>query len=104
MFSQSQLFVHNSEKKGADDGRIPVTLDISVFKIKCKCTLTKFIYLLILYLILDLGLDIQDDLGRHEVGFIADTLKTDINNDEGTRALVDFFFNFYKRLSHEGLF
>lgn len=30
-----------------------------------------------------LGLDIQDDLGRHEVGFIEDTSKVDINDGKG---------------------
>ncbi|CAF0806097.1 unnamed protein product [Brachionus calyciflorus] len=75
---QSQLFVHNAVLKNEnDDGRIPVTLDISVYYIKCKF----------------LGLDIQDDLGRHEVGFIQDTMKTDINNDQGCRMKVSFKVN-----------
>ena len=40
-----------------------------------------------------LGLDIQDDLGRHEVGLIQDTTKTDINNGEGCRMKTTFQIN-----------
>ncbi len=29
-----------------------------------------------------LGIDIQDDMGRHEVGFVENTVKTPIGNDE----------------------
>lgn len=41
----------------------------------------------------DIGLDIQDDLGRHEVGFIHDTVKTDINNGDGCRMKTTFKIN-----------
>ena len=34
---------------------------------------------------LDVGIDIQDDLGRHEVGFIDNTLKTPENDGAGCR-------------------
>jgi endoplasmic reticulum-Golgi intermediate compartment protein 1 len=37
--------------------------------------------------------DIQDDLGRHEVGFIDDTVKTDINNGLGCRLKTRFRVN-----------
>jgi len=72
----SQLFVHNSVTDSSD-GKIPVYLDISVFHIPCKF----------------LGIDIQDDLGRHEVGFIEDTSKLDINNGEGCRMKTIFKIN-----------
>jgi len=71
----SQLFVHNSA--GDTDGKIPVILDISVFHIPCKY----------------LGLDIQDDLGRHEVGFVEDTSKNDINDGQGCRMKTIFRIN-----------
>jgi len=72
----SQLFVHNNNKN-VDGGKIPVTLDISVFEIQCRF----------------LGLDIQDDLGRHEVGFIEDTSKVDINDGKGCRMKTSFRIN-----------
>ena len=40
-----------------------------------------------------MGIDIQDDLGRHEVGFIQDTVKKDINNGEGCRMKTTFKVN-----------
>lgn len=40
-----------------------------------------------------MGIDIQDDLGRHEVGFIEDTSKLDINNGEGCRMKTIFKIN-----------
>jgi hypothetical protein len=61
------LFVHNIADSKNPEQKIPVHLDISVFSIKCKY----------------LGLDIQDDLGRHEVGFVEDTVKIDINDGQG---------------------
>ena len=43
---------------------------------------------------LDLGLDIQDDLGRHEVGHVEDTVKIPINEDEsGCQMKVKFKIN-----------
>ena len=30
-----------------------------------------------------MGIDIQDDLGRHDVGFVENTLKTPWNNGKG---------------------
>lgn len=40
-----------------------------------------------------MGLDIQDDLGRHEVGFIEDTHKEDINSGKGCRMKISFKIN-----------
>jgi hypothetical protein len=39
------------------------------------------------------GIDIQDDLGRHEVGFIDNTLKTPENNGAGCRINASFKIN-----------
>lgn len=42
----------------------------------------------------DVGIDIQDDLGRHEVGFVDNTEKTPIgNNQEGCIFHSTFFIN-----------
>ena len=51
--------------------------------------------LLILFLVsfADIGLDIQDDLGRHEVGFVDNTEKTPINNGLGCRFKSHFKIN-----------
>lgn len=43
--------------------------------------------------ILDVGIDIQDDLGRHEVGFIEDTQKTEWNNGKGCIFETRFYIN-----------
>ena len=40
----------------------------------------------------DLGLDIQDDMGRHEVGFKDNTVKTPVG-DEGCRFESHFLIN-----------
>jgi hypothetical protein len=40
-----------------------------------------------------LGIDIQDDLGRHEVGHLEDTTKLDINNGDGCRMKTRFKVN-----------
>ena len=43
---------------------------------------------------IDLGLDIQDDLGRHEVGHIEDTIKVPFGTEnEGCRMVVTFKIN-----------
>jgi hypothetical protein len=72
----SQLFVHNAAGSNVDE-KIQVTLDISVFEIQCKF----------------LGLDIQDDLGRHEVGSLEAARKLDINDAKGCRMRVSFKLN-----------
>ena len=46
--------------------RIPVRLNMSLPKIKCDFV----------------GIDIQDDMGRHEVGFVENTVKTPLGVDE----------------------
>ena len=40
-----------------------------------------------------LGIDIQDDMGRHEVGFVENTVKTPINNEEGCLFEARFHIN-----------
>ena len=41
-----------------------------------------------------LGIDIQDDMGRHEVGFVENTVKTPLGNgNEGCLFEARFFIN-----------
>ena len=42
---------------------------------------------------LDLGLDIQDDMGRHEVGFVDNVERTPINDGAGCRFQAKFKIN-----------
>jgi len=72
----SQLYVHNLDDKFSND-KISIKIDISIFNISCKY----------------LGLDIQDDMGRHEVGFIEDTNKIDIEYGNGCRLRAAFQVN-----------
>lgn len=41
----------------------------------------------------DLGLDIQDDMGRHEVGFQDNTQKFEVNGGSGCRMESHFLIN-----------
>jgi len=59
---RTELVVENANPTD----RIPVRLNISLPRIKCEF----------------IGIDIQDDMGRHEVGFIENTIKTPIGIDE----------------------
>ncbi|CAF1105647.1 unnamed protein product [Rotaria magnacalcarata] len=68
----SELFVDVPESGTAD--RIPVHLDATVLGINCPF----------------LGIDIQDDLGRHEVGFLENTVRTPDNNGAGCRINATF--------------
>ncbi|CAN8024048.1 unnamed protein product, partial [Ixodes persulcatus] len=54
----SELFVDNPSS--AD--KIPVSINITLLKLDCSAV----------------GLDIQDDMGRHEVGFVENTEKTPV--------------------------
>jgi len=60
----SELFVDNP---GNSDEKIPVELNITLPRLACNFV----------------GLDIQDDLGRHDVGFIENTVKTPFNGGQG---------------------
>ncbi|CAF4016492.1 unnamed protein product, partial [Rotaria sp. Silwood2] len=68
----SELFV-DAPDIGTTD-RIPVHIDISVLEMPCQY----------------LGVDIQDDLGRHEVGFHDNTMKIPENDDKGCRINATF--------------
>lgn len=43
--------------------------------------------------VIDLGLDIQDDMGRHEVGFQDNTQKFEVNGGSGCRMESHFLIN-----------
>lgn len=58
----SDLYVDNP---GQSSERIPVYIKISLPRLKCD----------------HVGLDIQDDLGRHEVGFVENTVKNPLGDD-----------------------
>ena len=70
---ESELFVENAET----DEKIPVFLNISVPKLSCSVV----------------GLDIQDDMGRHEVGFLENTVKEDLDGGKGCRFEGHFMIN-----------
>ncbi|KAK3095302.1 hypothetical protein FSP39_012977, partial [Pinctada imbricata] len=57
--------------------KIPVFVNITLPKMKCEY----------------LGLDIQDDMGRHEVGFQDNTQKEEINEGAGCRFESHFMIN-----------
>jgi len=61
----SQIYVDNPSTSSSD--RIPVSVTIELPKLKCEFV----------------GVDIQDDMGRHEVGFVDNTEKTELNSGEG---------------------
>ena len=42
---------------------------------------------------LDIGLDIQDSMGRHEVGLVENSQKVPINNEKGCIFTSKFFIN-----------
>jgi hypothetical protein len=68
----SELYVDIPENGTGE--RISVSLDVSVLEIGCQY----------------LGIDIQDDLGRHEVGFHDNTFKTPENDGVGCRINATF--------------
>lgn len=71
-------------------------LDVSVLEIPCQCkkrkTISFYFYSITCMKKLNLviGIDIQDDLGRHEVGFHENTIKTPDNNGAGCRVNASF--------------
>ncbi|XP_042229979.1 endoplasmic reticulum-Golgi intermediate compartment protein 1-like [Homarus americanus] len=69
----SELYVDNP---GESTDRIPVYIKISLPRLKCDY----------------IGLDIQDDLGRHEVGFVENTNKNPIG-EEGCLFEANFLIN-----------
>jgi len=69
----SELFVHEPEK----EERIPVKIDITLPHLQCDFV----------------GLDIQDEMGRHEVGFVENTEKTPTEDKQGCRFVGSFQVN-----------
>ncbi|CAG0891053.1 unnamed protein product [Darwinula stevensoni] len=70
----SDLFVDNP---GHHEERIPVRINVSLPHLNCKAV----------------GLDIQDDMGRHEVGFVENTVKVPIADGKGCLFEASFFIN-----------
>ncbi|CAF0752848.1 unnamed protein product [Adineta ricciae] len=68
----SELYVDIPESGVAE--RVPVNLDISIIDIGCQY----------------LGIDIQDDLGRHDLAFHENTVKIPENGDRGCRINATF--------------
>lgn len=58
----SEVYVDNP---GADDSRVPVSITVELPNLKCEF----------------IGLDIQDDMGRHDVGFVENTEKVPLGDD-----------------------
>lgn len=95
------------------DERIPVSVTVELPNLKCECTKRmpiyqfSFIYIstflasnqemkptTCFFLSIVVGLDIQDDMGRHEVGFVDNTAKTPIgDNQQGCIFHSTFFIN-----------
>jgi len=69
----SQVYVDNPGK----DERIPVSITVELPNLKCEYV----------------GLDIQDDQGRHEVGFVENTEKTPIEDGAGCLFHAQFQIN-----------
>ncbi|EDO49249.1 predicted protein [Nematostella vectensis] len=69
----SELFVDNP----TEDDKIPVILNITLPRMKCEFP----------------GLDIQDEMGRHEVGFKENVERREINNGEGCFISTRFTIN-----------
>ena len=68
--------------------RMPVRLNMSLAKIKCDFV----------------GIDIQDDMGRHEVGFVENTVKTPIGiNEEGCLFEARFHVNKVRQVKKLGI-
>ncbi|VDI33449.1 endoplasmic reticulum-Golgi intermediate compartment protein 1 [Mytilus galloprovincialis] len=57
--------------------KIPVFINITLPQLKCEYV----------------GIDIQDDMGRHEVGFQDDTQKIEVNEGKGCRMESHFVIN-----------
>ncbi|VDP18148.1 unnamed protein product [Soboliphyme baturini] len=73
LFLVSELFVDDART----DSHISVTANVSMLQLSCEY----------------LGLDIQDELGRHEVGFIENVRKVPIEKSNGCRLEARFSIN-----------
>ncbi|MCL4125249.1 UNVERIFIED_CONTAM: hypothetical protein GTU68_009411 [Idotea baltica] len=69
----SELYVDNP---GKSTEKIPVFIKITLPKLKCEY----------------IGLDIQDEMGRHEVGFVENTVKTPVG-ETGCVFEANFYIN-----------
>ncbi|XP_031754679.1 endoplasmic reticulum-Golgi intermediate compartment protein 1 isoform X1 [Xenopus tropicalis] len=72
----NELYVDDPDKNSG--GKIEVTLNVSLPNLACEVV----------------GLDIQDEMGRHEVGHIDNSMKIPINNAHGCR--FEGFFSINK--------
>lgn len=70
---ESELFVEQDNT----DEKIPVFLNITLPRLKCEF----------------IGLDIQDDMGRHELGHLDNTIKEELNDGKGCRFEAHFTIN-----------
>uniref|UniRef100_F7FSB2 Endoplasmic reticulum-Golgi intermediate compartment protein n=1 Tax=Monodelphis domestica TaxID=13616 RepID=F7FSB2_MONDO len=71
----NELYVDDPDKDSG--GKIDVSLNISLPNLHCELV----------------GLDIQDEMGRHEVGHIDNSMKIPLNNGEGCRFEGQFSIN-----------
>ncbi|KAF4802092.1 putative protein RPL26L1 isoform X4 [Turdus rufiventris] len=71
----NELYVDDPDKDSG--GKIEVNLNISLPNLHCELV----------------GLDIQDEMGRHEVGHIDNSMKIPLNNGEGCRFEGHFSIN-----------
>ncbi|KAI3380973.1 hypothetical protein SNEBB_010345 [Seison nebaliae] len=70
---ETSMFVYNTNPKE----RIPVFINITLPRLSCEFV----------------GLDIMDDLGRHEVGYHGNSYVFPVNNDKGCRMEAHFSVN-----------
>ncbi|XP_027680568.1 endoplasmic reticulum-Golgi intermediate compartment protein 1 isoform X2 [Chelonia mydas] len=71
----NELYVDDPDKESG--GKIEVNLNISLPNLHCELV----------------GLDIQDEMGRHEVGHIDNSMKVPLNNGDGCRFEGHFSIN-----------
>ncbi|EAW61423.1 endoplasmic reticulum-golgi intermediate compartment (ERGIC) 1, isoform CRA_b [Homo sapiens] len=71
----NELYVDDPDKDSG--GKIDVSLNISLPNLHCELV----------------GLDIQDEMGRHEVGHIDNSMKIPLNNGAGCRFEGQFSIN-----------
>uniref|UniRef100_A0A673FFE1 Endoplasmic reticulum-Golgi intermediate compartment protein n=1 Tax=Sinocyclocheilus rhinocerous TaxID=307959 RepID=A0A673FFE1_9TELE len=71
----NELYVDDPDKDSG--GKIDVSLNISLPNLHCDLV----------------GLDIQDEMGRHEVGHIDNSMKVPLNNGHGCRFEGEFSIN-----------
>uniref|UniRef100_A0ABI7Z0R0 Endoplasmic reticulum-Golgi intermediate compartment protein n=1 Tax=Felis catus TaxID=9685 RepID=A0ABI7Z0R0_FELCA len=80
----NELYVDDPDKDSG--GKIDVSLNISLPNLHCELV----------------GLDIQDEMGRHEVGHIDNSMKIPLNNGAGCRFEGQFSINKPGTDKHQG--